>query len=70
MVTKGFLLAEAAISLLLVMLCLTLVVNCVYEARKVEEQLQLKADQSYANYILKNTDVKRVVVHDREYQAR
>ncbi|KRL63943.1 hypothetical protein FC23_GL000190 [Lactobacillus psittaci DSM 15354] len=52
------------------MLCLTLVVNCVYEARKVEEQLQLKADQSYANYILKNTDVKRVVVHDREYQAR
>ncbi|WP_240400606.1 hypothetical protein [Lactobacillus jensenii] len=65
---KGFLLIEAAISLIILLLCLNLFVYCLTETRKIEANSQIKSDRAYAHYILKKYHLHKIKVHGIEYE--
>lgn len=48
---KGFLLIEAAISLIILLLCLNLFVYCLTETRKIEANSQIKSDETVKFFV-------------------
>ena len=65
---KGFLLIEAAISLIILLFCLNLFVYCLIETRKIEANSQIRSDRAYADYALRKYHLHKIKVHGIEYE--
>lgn len=66
--TKGFLMAESLVALIIA----TVAVSCLYltvaESQKNGREIELKTDRAYAYHVLKESNLDQVTVHDRIYE--
>lgn len=66
--SKGFLMSESMIALIIAFLGVTIFALVVGESRENERNLESKTDRTYAWHVMKKNNLKEVKVHDHVYQ--
>ncbi|QNQ83369.1 type II secretion system protein [Lactobacillus sp. PV037] len=65
---NGFLLLESSVSLLMACLGLVLLFTTYGQTKKIENNMDKRVDRAYAYYVLSQTKVDKLVVHDHIYR--
>ncbi|TSO26087.1 hypothetical protein [Lactobacillus sp. LL6] len=65
---KGFLIAESLIGLTIAILGVIVMAITLSGMHKTERVLELKTDRAYAWHVMKENNLKEVMVHDRIYK--
>lgn len=66
---KGFVLAECMLSLVITILGLSIFALVLNENHKLAVRKEKETDIALANHIMRETKIKRIVIHDRIYYA-
>lgn len=64
---KGFLIAESMIGLTIAIIGVMIMTLTLSSFKKVERNLELKTDRTYAWHVMRKNSLKEVTVHDRVY---
>ena len=64
----GFLVMESMIGLIIACIGITTVELIIGESRLIERKIEQKTDRTYAWNVMKKTNVKQVMIHDRLYR--
>lgn len=65
--TKGFLLLESMIALTITVLGVSIFTLCLAQSKAVEKNMEHKVDQELAARIMRQSGIKRVILHDHSY---
>lgn len=65
--SKGFLLFESGLGLMIACLTVGLLAITLGEGKKVEKRIEIKVDQALANHIKKSTNIDSVKIHNKNY---
>ena len=65
---SGFLMAESMIGLMIATVGVIMLALTVRESRIIERKVEQKTDRAYAWRVLKEHEIKRILVHDHIYE--
>ncbi len=65
---SGFLMAESMVGLMIALVSVATLALTVRESRIIERRIEQKADRAYAWRVLKEHEIKRILVHDHIYE--
>ena len=68
MKTKGFLMIESLIALMITLIALTAFTTMILDSRQFEKKIEYRSDRALANYMLNEFKLKEVVVHDHVFR--
>lgn len=65
---SGFLIAESMVGLMIALVSVATLALTVRESRIIERRIEQKTDRTYAWRVLKEHEIKRILVHDHIYE--
>lgn len=65
---SGFLMAESMVGLMIALVSVATLALTVRESRIIERRIEQKTDRTYAWRVLKEHEIKRILVHDHIYE--
>lgn len=66
--SKGFLLLEAILAILIASIAVTTFSTIIKATHENSFQMERKTDQALARHIMKTNNLKKITIHDHEYQ--
>lgn len=66
---RGFLLLESMVALTIAVLGVSIFSLCLGQGKVIEQKMEGKVDQELAAHIMRQSGVKKVVIHDHSYLA-